>query len=83
MPGYKVYKRLRLKARIIGLESHLFTLFAGSGFLVLLLLIAFNFSFKSIVAGGILLGVIYGSMTLLQNSNIHEFLRGLPKIISK
>lgn len=83
MPEYKVYKRIRLKANILGLETHLFSVFVGISFLSILGMIAFNFSFKAVAAGGIVIGIAYVWLLLLQHMNVNDFLKRLPKIISK
>lgn len=83
MAEFKVYKRIRLKAKIFGLETHLFSVFVGVGFVAVLGMIGFNFNFKSIIIGGILIGATYGSLVFLQNVDINEFSQRLPKIISK
>jgi len=83
MAEYKVYKRIRLKAKIFGLETHLFSVFVGVSFITILGMIGVNFSFNSIIIGGIIIGSVYGLLSFLQNVDINEFLKRLPKIISK
>lgn len=83
MPEFKVYKRIRLSAKIFGLETHFFSILVGVVFLAAFGMIGADFSFKSIIIGAIALGITYLTLFILQNVNINEFLKRLPKIISK